>query len=130
MNTLFSFIKKSIGAAIMAVLLFPAMVSGQYIISVSANNAAWGTVSGGGNYALGQTFSLTATPNQGYEFVEWSLEGSSLGSANPLEFELDDGWDQGYDYQFLAVFRAIPMQYNLNIIVRPVDDAGTVDGAG
>ncbi len=129
MNTLFSFIKKSIGAVIMTVLLFPAVASAQYIITATPNNATMGSASGGGNFSLGQTFTLTATPNNGYEFVRWEWEGNDLGNDNPFMMEIDASLDPG-TYAFVAVFRAIPRQYNLNIVVQPVADAGTVDGAG
>ena len=129
MNTLFSFFKKSIGAVIMTVLLLPAVASAQYIITATPNNATMGSASGGGNFSLGQTFTLTATPNNGYEFVRWEWEGNDLGNDNPFMMEIDASLDPG-TYAFVAVFRAIPRQYNLNIVVQPVADAGTVDGAG
>ncbi len=47
-------------------------VNNYYIITVSANNDAWGTVSGGGEYAEGSTATITATANSGYHFVEWN----------------------------------------------------------
>ncbi|MBQ8721614.1 MAG: hypothetical protein IJY67_05655 [Paludibacteraceae bacterium] len=42
-----------------------------YTVSVSANNAEWGTVSGDSTYNHGATATLTATPNDGYKFVKW-----------------------------------------------------------
>ena len=44
----------------------------QYTITVNASPAAGGTVTGGGNYAYGATATLTATPNSGYSFMQWS----------------------------------------------------------
>ena len=44
----------------------------QYTITVNASPAEGGTVSGGGNYAYGATATLTATPNSGYSFLQWS----------------------------------------------------------
>lgn len=43
-----------------------------YTVSVSANNAEWGTVSGDSTYNHGATATLTATPNDGYKFVKWN----------------------------------------------------------
>ncbi len=43
----------------------------QYTITVNANNAEWGTVSGGGTYAENATATLTATAKEGYKFVGW-----------------------------------------------------------
>ena len=44
----------------------------KFLLTVSANNAAMGSVSGGGEYASGTEVELKATPNSGYEFVKWS----------------------------------------------------------
>ena len=44
----------------------------QFTLTVQANNAAWGTVTGGGTYYENATATLTATPNTGYRFVRWS----------------------------------------------------------
>ena len=51
----------------------------QYTITVSASPANGGTVGGGGNYAYGAVATLTATPNTGFSFMQWS-DGST---ANP-----------------------------------------------
>ena len=48
----------------------------QYTITVVADPSNGGTVSGGGNYYYGQTATLRATANSGYEFVGWS-DGST-----------------------------------------------------
>lgn len=42
-----------------------------YTITVKANNDAWGTVTGGGEFADQATTVLTAVPNAGYQFVKW-----------------------------------------------------------
>ena len=44
----------------------------KYTITVTANNDAYGTVTGGGTYDSAATATLTATPNEGYKFVNWS----------------------------------------------------------
>ena len=41
-------------------------------ITVASNNTSWGTVSGGGTYAVGSTQTIQATPNQNYHFVSWN----------------------------------------------------------
>ena len=46
--------------------------SGQYTITANASPAAGGTVTGGGSYPYGASVTLTATPNSGYSFLQWS----------------------------------------------------------
>ncbi len=41
-------------------------------ITLSVNDAAMGSVTGGGQYKNGETITLTATPTEGYRFVQWS----------------------------------------------------------
>ncbi len=43
-----------------------------YTISASANPIEGGSVNGTGEYNHGQTATLTATPNEGYAFVNWT----------------------------------------------------------
>ena len=44
----------------------------KFLLTVSANNAVMGSVSGGGEYASGTGVELKATAKSGYEFVKWS----------------------------------------------------------
>lgn len=43
-----------------------------YTLTVNANPAAGGSVTGGGEYHYGDVAQLTATPNDGYTFLSWS----------------------------------------------------------
>ncbi len=52
-----------------------------YTISVSANPSNGGMVSGGGSYNYGQTCTVAASANSGYEFTNWT-EGGSVVSSN------------------------------------------------
>ncbi len=58
-----------------------------HTITVTADPAAGGVVTGGGTYAEGATVPLTATPNFGYRFDHWSDGGAqnhnvTMGNAN------------------------------------------------
>ena len=44
----------------------------EYTITANVNDATMGTVTGGGVYEDGATCTLTATPNEGYAFANWS----------------------------------------------------------
>ncbi len=53
----------------------------QYTVSVSANPEEGGTVEGGGTFNQGVSCTVTATANEGYDFINWT-EGSTVVSTN------------------------------------------------
>ncbi len=54
-----------------------------FVVSTSVAPAAGGTTGGDGNYNSGTPASLTATPNAGYYFVNWT-EGGTPVSTSPV----------------------------------------------
>jgi hypothetical protein len=59
-------------------------------VTIQAEN---GTVTGlatGGTYDSGSTAILTAVPNDGYEFVNWTVGGKEVSTANPYTFTVND----------------------------------------
>lgn len=54
-----------------------------------------GTVSGAGSYDIGTSVTATATPAQGYEFVEWRNNGTSqvVSTTNPYTFTINEDTD-------------------------------------
>ena len=55
-------------------------------ITSSAFPEEGGTVNGGGSYLLGQTCTLTATPNDGYAFVNWMENGQEVSTNANYSF--------------------------------------------
>ena len=74
-----------------------------YNITVSANPAEGGTVSGAGVYADGETVTLNATPNYGYNFVNWTEGGNVISTDKEYSFTADKNHD------IEAVFAAIEL---------------------
>lgn len=62
----------------------------RYTVTVKAEPADMGTVSEGGEYKAGETITITATPNKGYQFVNWTY-GSETSTNNPLELVVNSG---------------------------------------
>jgi len=57
-----------------------------YSISVSANPSEGGSASGGGTFDHGQQVNLSATPNTGYEFSNWTEGGSVVSTDADYSF--------------------------------------------
>ena len=60
--------------------------STQVMIDAEIKPEGAGSVSGVGNYNIGGECTLTATPNTGYEFVEWQENEQVVSSDNPYTF--------------------------------------------
>ena len=57
-----------------------------YAITATANDAAMGTIAGAGDYGKGSTATLTATPNDGYLFVNWTKDGVEVATTQEYSF--------------------------------------------
>lgn len=57
-----------------------------YVVTVSANPAEAGTVTGDGEYEENAEATLTATANEGYEFTCWTSGEDTVSTANPYTF--------------------------------------------
>ena len=57
----------------------------KYTVTVKAEN---GTVEGAGEYEEGAEATLTATANEGYEFVNWTVDGTEVSTKNPYKFNV------------------------------------------
>ena len=56
-----------------------------YTVSATAEN---GTVEGAGQYEEGTQATLTATAAEGYEFVNWTVDGTEVSTENPYTFNV------------------------------------------
>jgi pimeloyl-ACP methyl ester carboxylesterase len=57
-----------------------------YTIDAGANPANGGTVEGAGTYEANQTCTLTANANNGFEFVNWTENGSEVSNNSSYQF--------------------------------------------
>jgi len=95
-----------------------------YTLTLVADPAAGGTVTGGGEYEEGDEVIVTATANTGYEFVNWTDASQAVVSTNAnFVYTMPAA-----DVTLTANFEALPT-YTLTLAVEP-EDAGTVTGAG
>ncbi len=84
---------------------FNVTVTGQsvntYTIAVSANPAAYGTVSGGGEFAEDASVTVTATANSGYAFEKWTENGEQVSTDASYTFTATS------DRTLVAVFKEV-----------------------
>lgn len=59
-------------------------------ITATANDAAMGTIAGAGDYGKGSTATLTATPNDGYLFVNWTKGGDVVSNDKTYSFKVTE----------------------------------------
>ena len=92
----------------------------EYTVTVTVNDPVMGSAAGAGVYNYGTTATLTATANEGYEFVGWTVNGETL-TDNPLTLTITS------DVTVVANFKAI--EHTVTVTVNdPV--MGSVEGAG
>ena len=62
----------------------------QYAITATANPVVGGTVSGAGTFDEGTTCTLTATANEGYNFVNWTKNGTQVSTSATYSFTVNE----------------------------------------
>ena len=72
----------------------------EYTLTLS-QNIQGGTVWGGGVYSHGSTASLSATPMNGYRFINWTQDGSILETTNSISLVIES------DYAITANFEKL-----------------------
>jgi len=111
---------------------YTANFSTQYFVTVTANPAKGGTVSGGGWYASGASATLTATPAAGYRLVNWT--GSITATAASVTTTVNSPLSM--QANFALVTAAVPNSYQVSQIAshataslaRPINNFGQITG--
>ena len=76
----------TLNAAATSVTAKATYIPAKYNVTVTAEN---GTVEGAGEYEEGATATLTATANEGYEFVNWTKGEEVVSTENPYTFTVN-----------------------------------------
>ena len=93
-----------------------------YTITVSASPRDGGTVTGGGSYQQGQSCTVSATPNTGYTFTNWTENGNVVSTNANYTFTVTG------NRTLVANFTL--QQYTITALVDPSQWAGSVEGGG
>ena len=81
--------------------LYPYWSINSWTLTVQANNSTYGAVSGGGSYNYNASRTITATPNAGYTFSYWTLNGTIVSYSTTYTLTMPDN-----DVTYIAVFAA------------------------
>jgi hypothetical protein len=92
-----------------------------FIVTVSAEPSNGGSVTGGGAFHYGDNCSVIATPNPGFNFVNWTENGVQVSNETPYSFTVT------CDRNLVAHFSS--QSYVITAIADP-ENGGTVTGAG
>ena len=95
----------------------------QYTVNVSANPTIGGSVTGGGTYNQGQSCTVTATPNAGYSFTNWTENGNVVSTNRNYTFTVTG------NRTLVANFQAQPQNFNITVSANP-SNGGSVAGGG
>lgn len=103
---------------------FSVIPVGSFAVILSSSPAAGGTTSGSGSFNGGSTVIVTATPNSGYTFVNWTQNGNVVSTSSSYQFALVS------NRTLVANFKALgSSQYAVILSSSPVI-GGTTNGSG
>ena len=99
-----------------------------YQVTVTAEPAQGGAVTGGGTYLEGATATITATANEDYEFVYWTVDNEVVSTNPSYTFTVTE------DVDFIAYFEftyvpPVPTTYEIVVVADP-EGYGVALGGG
>ena len=93
----------------------------QFTVTLSSNPAAGGTTSGGGKFNPGSSVIVTATPNAGYTFTNWTESGTAVSTNASYTFTISG------NRTLVANFA--PIRYTVTLSSNPAA-GGITSGSG
>jgi uncharacterized repeat protein (TIGR02543 family) len=104
---------------------FTIVTAGNFAVILSSNPAAGGTNNGSGSYSSGSTVTVTALPNTGYTFTNWTENGPVVSINSSYQFILNGNRTLVANYGLLPP----ASQFALILSSNPAS-SGTTNGAG
>jgi len=102
---------------------FTAGVPTQYTVTLSSTPSTGGTTSGGGTFNSGSSVTVTATPNSGYTFTNWTENGIVVTSSISYQFTISG------NRTLVANFTTVvPIQYTVTLLAIPAAGGNTSGG--
>ena len=91
-----------------------------YNVTASANPAEGGSISGAGVYTHGETATLSATSNEGYQFINWTEEGTVVSEESEYSFTVAEARELVANFELLT--------YNVTANANPAE-GGSISGS-
>lgn len=103
---------------------FAPVSAGNFAVILSSNPVAGGTTNGAGSYNAGSSVTVTAFPNAGYTFVNWTENGNIASTSSSYPFMLTG------DRTLVANYSLIPASQLAVILSSNPVAGGTTNGSG
>ena len=92
-----------------------------YSVTASANPAEGGSINGAGVYTHGETATLTATANEGYQFISWTENGEVVSTDAEYSFTVTEAKELVANFELLT--------YSVTASANPAE-GGSINGDG
>ncbi|WP_069657950.1 ice-binding family protein [Arcticibacter eurypsychrophilus] len=103
---------------------FTEVTAGNFAISLASSPAAGGTTNGAGSFAAGTPVTVTATPNVGYTFVNWTEAGAIVSPSSSYSFAVSR------NRSLVANYTLIPVAQLAVVLSSSPPAGGTTTGNG
>jgi uncharacterized repeat protein (TIGR02543 family) len=103
---------------------FKVIPPSQFAVVLNSLPSAGGTTNGSGSYNAGTSVTVTALPNAGYTFVNWTDNGAVVSTSSSYQFILIG------NRSLVANFKVIPSSQFAVILSSNPADGGSTAGSG
>lgn len=88
-------------------------------ISATSNPIEGGTITGYGNYYEGDTAELTAIPNSGYDFLNWTENDEIVSESTTLSFEVTQNRHLEANFQLINQIATVDAEMKVLVYPNP-----------
>ena len=103
---------------------FKLIPASQFAVILTSSPAIGGTTNGSGAYNAGTAVTVTADPNNGFTFVNWTDNGNVVSTSSSYQFIL------GGNRKLVANFKAIPASQFALVLTSSPAAGGSTTGSG
>ncbi|MCR8558681.1 DUF3494 domain-containing protein [Mucilaginibacter sp. BJC16-A38] len=103
---------------------FKVIPASQFAVILNSSPTAGGTTNGSGSYNAGSKVTVTADPNTGYTFINWTENGNIVSTSSSYQFILVGA------RKLVANFKAIPPSQFALVLSSSPAAGGSTTGSG